>query len=48
MGVLELGHNYEFSHEVRQGAQGDSLQASEKSGLHAHGDGEWVFALESW
>ena len=36
------------SEEVRRGAQGDSLQASGKSGLHAHGDGERVFALESW
>ena len=28
-------------------SQGDSLQESGKSGLHAHGDGERVFALES-
>ena len=26
--------------KVRRGAQGDSLQESGKSGLHAHGDGE--------
>ena len=36
------------SEEVRRGAQGDSLQESGKSGLHVHGDGERVFALESW
>ena len=48
MGFLELRCLNGVSEEVRRGAQGDSLQASGKSGLHAHGDGERVFALESW
>ena len=30
------------------GSSGNSLQESGKSGLHAHGDGERVFALKSW
>ena len=47
MGFLELGHNYEFSHEVRQGAQGASRVAPGKSGLHVHGEGQCVIALES-
>ena len=48
MGFLELGHNYEFSHEVRRGAQGASRVAPGKSGLYACGEGERVIALESW
>ena len=48
MGFLELRCLNGVSEEVRQGAQGDSLQESGKSGLHVHGDGERVFALESW
>ena len=48
VGFLELRCLNGVSEEVRRGAQGDSLQASGKSGLHAHGDGERVFALESW
>ena len=48
MGFLQLWRQYQISHKVRRGAQGDSLQESGKSGLHAHGDGERVFALESW
>ena len=48
MGFLELRCLNGVSEEVRRGAQGDSLQESGKSGLHAHDDGERVFALESW
>ena len=51
MGFLELRCLNGVSEEVRRGDQGDSLQESEesgKSGLHANGDGERVFALESW
>ena len=47
-GFLELRCLNGVSEKVRRGAQGDSLQESGKSGLHAHGDGEQVFALESW
>ena len=47
MGFLELRCLNGVSEEVRRGAQGDSLQASGKSGLHAHGEGERVMALES-
>ena len=48
MGFLKLRCLKGVSEEVRWGAQGDSLQESGNSGLHAHGDGERVFALESW
>ena len=48
MGFLELGRKYEFSHEVRRGAQGASRVAPGKSSLHASGEGECVIALESW
>ena len=48
MGFLELRRLNGVSKEVRWGAQGDSLQAPGKSGLHVHGDGERVFARESW
>ena len=48
MGFLELRCLNGVSEEVRRGAQGDSLQVPGKSGLHAHGDGERVIALESW
>ena len=48
MGFLELRCLNGVSEEVRRGDQGDSLQASGTSGLHVHGDGERVFALESW
>ena len=40
MGFLELERKYEFSHEVRRGAQGASQVALGKSGLHAHCEGE--------
>ena len=48
MGFLELRCQCAVSDEVRREAQGDSLQESGKSGIHAHGDGKRVFALESW
>ena len=35
VGFLELGHNYEFSHEVRRGAQGASRVVPGKSGVYA-------------
>ena len=44
MGFLELRCLNGVSEEVRRGAQGDSLQESGKSGLHAHGDGERVLS----
>ena len=45
MGFLELGRKYEFSHEVRRGAQGASYVAPGKLGLDACGKGERVIAL---
>ena len=48
MGFLELARKYEFSHEVRRGAQGASCVAPGMSGLYARGEGERVIALESW
>ena len=48
MGFLELGHNYEFSHEVRRGAQGASRVVPGKSRLYARDEGEPINALESW
>ena len=48
MGFLELGHKYEFSHEVRRGAQGASRVAPGKSGVYACDEGEPINALESW
>ena len=48
MGFLELRCLNGVSEEVRRGDQVDSLQESGKSGLHANGDGERVFARESW
>ena len=47
MGFLELRCLNGVSEEVRRGAQGDSLQESGESGLHARGEGERVLALES-
>ena len=47
MGFLELRCLNGVSEEVGRGAYGDSLQESGKTGLHAHGDGERIFALES-
>ena len=44
---LKLWRQCGVSHEVRQGAQGASLMAPGKSGLHARGEGERVLALES-
>ena len=46
MGFLELGRKYEFSHEVRRGAQGASRAAPGKSGLPAGSEEERVVALE--
>ena len=48
MGFLGLGRKYEFSHEVRRGAQGASRVVPGKSGLHVRGEGERVIALEPW
>ena len=47
MGFPELRRQCGFSHEVRRGAQGASHVAPVKSGVHAHGEGERVIALES-
>ena len=48
MGFLELRRQCVFSHEVRRGSQGASPVEPGKSGLHVHGEGERVIALESW
>ena len=48
MGFLELQRKCGVSHEVRRGAQGASLMAPGKSGLHVGGDGMPVIAIESW
>ena len=48
MGFLRLWRPWGFSHEARRGSQGASRAAPGKSGLHAHGEGERVVALESW
>ena len=47
MGFLELRRQCGVSNEVRGGAQGASLVAPGKSGLHAPGEGERVIAIES-
>ena len=47
MGFLRLRRPWGFSHEARRGPQGASRAAPGKSGLHAHGEGERVLALES-
>ena len=39
---------YRFGHEVRQGAQGASLMAPGKSGLHVRGEGVRVISIEPW
>ena len=46
--VAELRRQCGVSHEVRWGAQGASHVVPGKSGIHAHGEGERVIALESW
>ena len=46
MGFLELRRQCGVSHEVRRGAQGASRVAPGKSGLHVHGEGERIIALE--
>ena len=48
MGFLRLLRPWGFSHEARLGSQGTSRVAPGKSGIHAHGEGERVMALESW
>ena len=48
MGFLELERKYEFSHEVRRGAQGASRVAPGKSGLNVCDEGEPINVLESW
>ena len=48
MCFLKLRRQCGVSHEVRQGAQGASHVAPGKSGVHAHGEGERVIALELW
>ena len=48
MGFLELRNQCGFSHEVRRGSQGASPVEPGKSGLHVHGEGERVIALEPW
>ena len=48
VGFLELQRQCGVSHEVLRGAQGASHVAPGKSGVHAHGEGERVIALESW
>ena len=48
MGFLELWRKYEFSHEVRRGAQGASRVAPGKSGVEACEEEEPINGLESW
>ena len=48
MGFLELERKYEFSHEVRRGAQGASCVAPGKSGVYACDEEDHINALESW
>ena len=48
MGFLELECKYEFSHEVRRGAQGASRVVPGKSGVYACDEEEPINALESW
>ena len=48
MGFFELQRQCGVSHEVGRGAQGASHVAPVKSGVHVHGEGERVIALESW
>ena len=46
MGFLELRRQCGVSHEVRRGAQGASLMAPGKSGLHVRGEGVHVISIE--
>ena len=46
-GFFELRRPWGFSPEARRGSQGASRVAPGKSGLHGHGEGERVLALES-
>ena len=45
---LKLRRQCGVSHEVRQGAQGASLMAPGKSGLHVRGKGVRVISIEPW
>ena len=45
---LKLRRQCGVSHQVRQGAQGASLMAPGKSGLHVHGEGVRVISIEPW
>ena len=45
---LKLRRQCGVSHEVRQGAQGASLMAPGKSGLHVRGEGVRVISIEPW
>ena len=47
VGFLKLRCQCGVSHQVQQGAQGASLMAPGKSGLHVHGEGVCVIALLS-
>ena len=48
VGFLELRRHCGVSHEVRRGAQGASLMAPGKSGLHVRGEGVRVISIEPW
>ena len=48
VGFLELRRQCGVSHEVRQGAQGASLMAPGKSGLHVCGERVRVISIEPW
>ena len=45
---LKLRRQCGVSHEVQQGAQGASLMAPGKSGLHVRGEGVRVISIEPW
>ena len=45
---LKLRRQCGVSHEVRQGAQGASLMAPGKTGLHVRGEGVRVISIEPW
>ena len=48
MGFLELRRHCGVSHEVRRGAQGASLMAPGKSGLHVPGERVRIISIEPW
>ena len=45
---LKLRRQCGVSHQVQQGAQGASLMAPGKSGLHVRGEGVRVISIEPW